>query len=44
MEFVDDIEDPNSDEVSAKFSDKIVEQVQYEKCIEQYCHLKNVNY
>ena len=31
MEFVDDIADPNSDEVSAKFSNRIVEQIQYEK-------------
>ena len=31
MEFVDDIADPDYDEVSAKFSNKIVEQIQYEK-------------
>ena len=31
MEFVDDIADPNSNEVSAKLSNKIVEQIQYEK-------------
>ena len=31
MEFVDDIAVPNSDEVSAKFSNRIVEQIQYEK-------------
>ena len=31
MEFLDDIADPNSDEVSAKFSNRIVEQIQYEK-------------
>ena len=28
MEFVDDIADPNNNEVSAKFSNKIVEQIQ----------------
>ena len=31
MEFVDDIADPNSDETSAKFSNRIVEQRQFEK-------------
>ena len=31
MEFVDDIADPNSDEISAKFSHRIVEQIQFEK-------------
>ena len=31
MVFVDDIADPNRDEVSAKFSNRIVEQIQYEK-------------
>ena len=31
MEFVDDIADPNSDEVSTKFSNRIVEQIQFEK-------------
>ena len=31
MEFVDDIADPNSDEISAKFSNRIVEQIQFEK-------------
>ena len=31
MEFVDDIADPNNDEVSAKFSIRVVEQIQFEK-------------
>ena len=31
MEFLDDIEDPISDEISAKFSNRIVEQIQFEK-------------
>ena len=31
MEFVDDIANPNSNKVSAKFSRRIVEQIQYEK-------------
>ena len=31
MEFADDIADPNSDEISAKFSNRIVEQIQFEK-------------
>ena len=31
MEFVHDIADPHSDEVSAKFCNRIVEQIQYEK-------------
>ena len=31
MEFVDDIGDPNSDEISAKFSNRIAEQIQFEK-------------
>ena len=31
MEFVDDIAEPNSDEVSATFGNRIVEQIQYEK-------------
>ena len=31
MEFVDDIADPNNDEISAKFSNRIVEQIQFEK-------------
>ena len=31
MEFGDDIADPKSDDVSAKFSNKIVEQIQFEK-------------
>ena len=29
--FVDDIADPNSDEISAKFSNRTVEQIQFEK-------------
>ena len=28
-DIVDDIADPNSDEVSAKFSNRVVEQIQY---------------
>ena len=31
MEFVDDIADPNTDEMSFKFSNRIVEQIQFEK-------------
>ena len=31
MESVDDIADPNSDKISAKFSKRIVEQIQFEK-------------
>ena len=31
MKFLDGIADSNSDEVSAKFSNRIVEQIQYEK-------------
>ena len=30
-DIVDDIADPNSDEVSAKFSNRVVEQIQYAK-------------
>ena len=33
VEFVDDIADPNSDEISAKSSNRIVEQIQFEKCL-----------
>ena len=46
MGFVDDIADPNSDEVSAKFSNKVVEQIQYEKCLTlspEKCELLKVN-
>ena len=46
MEFVDDIADPNSDEVSAKFSNRIVEQIQYEKRLtlsSEKCELLKVN-
>ena len=43
MEFVDDIADSNSDEVSAKVNNRIVEQIQYQKR-HSTCHLKNVNY
>ena len=31
VEFVGDIADPNSDEVPSKFSNRIVEQIQFEK-------------
>ena len=31
VEFVDDNTDPNSDEISAKFSDRIAELIQFEK-------------
>ena len=31
MEFVDDNTDPNSDEICAKFSDRIVQPIQFEK-------------
>ena len=44
MEFVDDIADPNSDEVSAKFSNRIAEQIQYEKRLtlsSETCELLN---
>ena len=46
MEFADDIADPNSDEVSAKFSKIIIEQIQYEKCLtlsSEKCEQKKVN-
>ena len=31
MKFVDGTEDPNSDEISTNFSDKIVESIQFEQ-------------
>ena len=44
MEFVNDIADPNNNDVSAKFNNKIVEQIQYEKRLtlssEKYALLK----
>ena len=46
MEFVDDIADSNNDEVSAKFSNNIVEQIQYEKRLtlsSEKCELLKVN-
>ena len=46
MEFADDIADPNNDELSAKFSNKIVEQIQYEKRLtlsSEKCELLKVN-
>ena len=46
MEFVDDIADPNNNEVSAKFNNKIVEQIQYEKRLtmsSDKCELLKVN-
>ena len=46
MEFVDDIADPDSDEVSARFSNRIVEQIQYEKRLtlsSGKCELLKVN-
>ena len=33
VEFVDDIADPNSDEISAKFSNRILQRIQFEKCL-----------
>ena len=46
MEFVDDTADPNSDEVSAKFRNRIVEQIQYEKRLtlsSEKCELLKIN-
>ena len=46
MEFVDDIADPNSDEISAKFSNRIVEQIQFEKRLKlsaEKCELLKIN-
>ena len=46
MEFVDDIADPNSHEVSAKLSKRIVEQIPYEKRLtlsSEKCELLKVN-
>ena len=46
MEFLDDIEDPNSDEISAKFSNRIVEQIQFEKRLTlsaEKCEFLNIN-
>ena len=46
MEFVDDIADPNSDEISAKFSNRIVEQIQFEKRLTlsaEKCELLKIN-
>ena len=46
MEFVDDIEDPNSDEISPKFSNRIVEQIQFEKHLTlsaEKCELLKIN-
>ena len=46
MEFVDDIADPKSDEVSAKLSNSIAEQIQYEKRLtlsSEKCKLLKVN-
>ena len=46
MEYVDDIADPNNNEVSAKFSNKIVEPIQYEKRLtlsSETCELLKVN-
>ena len=46
VEFVDDIADPNSDEISAKFSNRIVEQIQFEKRLTlsaEKCELLKIN-
>ena len=46
IEFVDDIADPNSDEISAKFSYRIVEQIQFEKrltFLAEKCELLKIN-
>ena len=46
MEFVNDIADPNSDEISAKFSNRIVEQIQFEKRLTlsaEACELLKIN-
>ena len=46
VEFVDDITHPNSDEISAIFSDRIVEQIQFEKRLTlsaEKCELLKIN-
>ena len=46
MEIVDDIVDPNSDEISAKFNNRIVEQLQFEKHLTlsaEKCELLKIN-
>ena len=46
MEFVDDIADPNSDGISAKFSNRIVEQIQFEKLLTlsaERCKILKIN-
>ena len=46
VEFVDDITDPNSDEISAKFSNRIAEQIQFEKrstLSAEKCELLKIN-
>ena len=46
VEFADDIADPNSDEISAKFSNRIVEQTQFEKRLTlsaEKCELLKIN-
>ena len=46
MEFVDDIADPNSDEISAKLSNRIIEQIQFEKHLTvsaEKCELLKIN-
>ena len=46
MEFVYDIADPNSDEISAKFRSRIVEQIQFEKRLTlsaERCELLKIN-
>ena len=45
-EFVDDIADPNGDEISGKFSNRIVEQIQFEKRLTlsaEKCELLKIN-
>ena len=45
-EFVDDTVDPNSDEISAKFSNRIVEQIQFVKRLTlsaEKCELLKIN-
>ena len=46
MEYVDDIADPNSDEISVKFSNRTVEQIQFEKRLTlsaEKCELWKIN-
>ena len=46
MESVDDIADPNNNEISAKFSNGIVEQIQFEKRLTlsaEKCELLKIN-